>query len=188
MDFIEGLPRSGSADCLLVVVDRFSKYAHFIPLSHPFSAHQVAQAFFDIIYRLHGLPTHIISDRDKIFTSLFWRELFRLSHTTLAMSSAYHPQTDGQTERVNQCLETFMRCFVSSCPWKWIKYVTLVEFWYNTSHHSSINMTPFEVLYGHPPCHFGLSVDSVSASTEVDAVLGELAMMLSSVRQHLLRA
>jgi len=131
-----------------VVVDRFSKYAHFIPLSHPFSAPQVAQAFFDNIYRLHGLPTHIISDRDKIFTSLFWRELFRLSHTTLAMSSAYHPQTDDQTERVNQCLETFLRCFVSSCPRKWIKYVTLAEFWYNTSHHSSINMTPFEVLYG----------------------------------------
>jgi len=85
-------------------------------------------------------------------------------------------------------LETFLRCFVSSCPRKWIKYVTLAEFWYNTSHHSSINMSPFEVLYGHPPRHFSLSVDSVSASTEVDAVLGELAMMLSSVRQHLLRA
>jgi len=104
------------------------------------------------------------------------------------MSSAYHPQTDGQTERVNQCLETFLRCFVSSCPRKWIKYVTLAEFWYNTSHHSSINMSPFEVLYGHPPRHFGLSVDSVSASTEVDVVLGERATMLSSVRQHLLRA
>lgn len=123
MDFIEGLPRSGTANCLLVVVDRFSKFAHFVPLLHPFSAQQVAQSFLDNIYRLHGLPTHIISDRDRIFTSAFWRELFRLTQTTLSMSSAYHPQTDGQTERVNQCLETF-----HSCPRQWLKWVPLAEF------------------------------------------------------------
>jgi hypothetical protein len=94
MDFIEGLPRSATANCLMVVMDRFSKFAHFIPLSHPFTAQQVAQTFLDNIYRLHGLPTTIISDCDRIFTSVFWRELFRLTQTTLSMSSAYHPQTD----------------------------------------------------------------------------------------------
>ena len=73
MDFIDGLPHSGDANCLMVIVDRFSKLAHFLPLSHPFSAQQVAQVFLDNIYRLHGLPTHIISDRDRIFTSVFWR-------------------------------------------------------------------------------------------------------------------
>jgi hypothetical protein len=90
MDFIEGLPRSGAAKCLMVIMDRFSKFAHFLPLSHLFSAQQVAQVFLDNIYHLHGLLTHIISDRDRIFTSVFWRELFRLANTTLSMSSAYH--------------------------------------------------------------------------------------------------
>jgi hypothetical protein len=91
MDFIEGLPRSGSANCILVVVDRFSKFAHFVPLLHPFTAPQVAQLFLDNIYSLHGMPTHIVSDRDRIFTNLFWKELIRLAQTTLCMSSAYHP-------------------------------------------------------------------------------------------------
>lgn len=91
MDFIEGLSRFGSANCLLVVVDRFSKFTHFIPLLHPFTVQQVAQVFLDHVYRLHGMPMHIVSDRDKIFTSNFWKELFRLAQTTLCMSSAYHP-------------------------------------------------------------------------------------------------
>ena len=188
MDFIEGLPRSGAANCLLVVVDRFSKFAHFIPLLHPFTAPQVAQAFLDNVYRLHGLPTHIVSDRDRVFTSLFWRELFRLAQTTLSMSSAYHPQSDGQTERVNQCLETYLRCFVHSCPRQWVKWVPLAEFWYNTSFHSALQRSPFEVLYGHPPRHFGISASSVSAYVDVDAMMAERATMLDAVRQHLNRA
>jgi hypothetical protein len=116
MDFIDGLPRSGHADCVMVVVDKFSKFAHFIPLLHPYSAPKVAQVFLDNVFRLHGMPTHIISDRDPVFTSSFWKELFKLANTLLCMSSAYHPQSDGQTERVNQCLETYLRCFVHSCP------------------------------------------------------------------------
>ena len=98
MDFIEGLPRSGHANCILVVVDKFSKFAHFIPLLHPFTATPVAKIFLDNIYRLHGMPCHIISDRDRIFPSSFWLELFKLAKTTLCMSLAYHPQSDGQTE------------------------------------------------------------------------------------------
>jgi hypothetical protein len=188
MDFIEGLPRSSSANCILVVVDRFSKFAHFLPLLHPFFAQQVAQLFLDQVYRLHGMPTHIVSDRDRIFTSTFWRELFRLAQTSLCMSSAYHPQSDGQTERVNQCLETFLRSFVHSCPKRWSKWLTLAEFWYNTSCHSSTQRSPFEVLYGHPPRHFGLTPLAVSAASDVDTMLSERAIMLDSVRQHLLRA
>lgn len=79
----------------MVIIDGFSKFAHFVPLLHPFSAQQVAQLFLDNVYRLHGMPTHIVSDRDRIFTSTFWRELFRLAQVQRNMSSAYHPQSDG---------------------------------------------------------------------------------------------
>jgi transposase InsO family protein len=133
MDFIDGLPLSKGKNCILVIVDRFSKYSHFVPLAHPFTAQSVAKLFLHNIYRLHGLPASIISDRDKVFTSRFWRELFRLAGVSLKMSSAYHPQTDGQTERVNQCLETFLRCFISASPTKWTDWICLAEFWYNTS-------------------------------------------------------
>ena len=114
IDFIEGLPRSAGKNCILVIVDKFSKFSHFIPMSHPFTAAVVAKAFMQQIYRLHGMPLSIISDRDKVFTSHLWQELFKMANVQLRMSSAYHPQSDGQTERVNQCVEQYLRC----CPSK----------------------------------------------------------------------
>jgi ribosomal protein L21E len=188
MDFIEGLPRSGGANTVLVVVDLFSKYAHFIPLSHPFTALKVAQVFVDSVYRLHGLPHSIVSDRDRIFTSRLWQELFRLAGTTLRMSSSYHPQTDGQTEHVNQCLETFLRSFVHACPSKWIQWLSLAEYWYNTTFHSSLGRSPFEVLYGRQPRHLGLSLADASVHTDLQTWLSQRELMVNLVRQHLLRA
>lgn len=99
MDFIEGLPKSRHANCILVV-DTFSKYAQFLPLIHPFTAASVAKLFHNQVYKLHGMPTMIVSDRDKVFTSKLWKELFRLADVTLNMGSTYHPQADVQTERV----------------------------------------------------------------------------------------
>ena len=129
----------------------FSKYTHFLPLLHPYTALKVVELFVDSVYKLHRMHSPIVSDRDKIFTSKLWHELFRLSGTAIKMSSSYHPQTDGQMERVNQCLETFLRSFVHVCPSKWSSWLSLAEFWYNASFHSSLGSFPFEVMYGRPP-------------------------------------
>jgi hypothetical protein len=95
LDFVEGLPKSGSFNCILVVVDKFSKVAHFIPLKHPFTALSVARAYMDNIYKLQGMPVSLVSDRDRVFTSNLWKELFGLSGVTLRMSSSsIHSRTD----------------------------------------------------------------------------------------------
>jgi transposase InsO family protein len=147
----------------MVVVDKFSKYAHFLALAHPFSALSVAKLYLKEVYCLHGLPSSIISDRDPVFTSKLWRELFTLAGTKLCMSSAYHPQSDGQTEQVNQCLETYLRCCVHSCPRQWYSWISLAEFWYNTCFHTALGKSPFEVLYGHTSSQLGLiSADQCS--------------------------
>jgi hypothetical protein len=119
LDFVEGLPKSQGFDVILVVIDKLTKYGHFLPLKHPFSAAQAAQTFVNSIYKLHGLPHCIISDRDEIFTSKLWQELFHLTDTQLLMISAYHPQNDGQTERLNQCLKAFLRCSIHATPNQW---------------------------------------------------------------------
>jgi hypothetical protein len=150
LDFIEGLPKSKTFNTILVVIEKFSKYAHFIPLAHPYTTLTIAQLYLNNVYKLHGLPNITISHRDKIFTSAIWQELFKLTDTTLNMSSSHHPQTDGQTERLNQCLETYLRCLVQSCPSKWSQWLSLAGFWYNKTYHSALGTTPFEVLYGHP--------------------------------------
>lgn len=116
MDFVEGLPMSQGKNVIMVVVNQYSKFALFIPLQHPFPTIKVANAFFDEIFHLHGLPKSIVSNRDKVFLSSFWQELFKIQGTQLNLSSAYHPQSDSQTERVNQCLECYLRCFYSVKP------------------------------------------------------------------------
>lgn len=188
LDFIEGLPRSGKANCILVVVDEFSKFAYFIPLVHPFATATVAKAFIDNVYKLHGLPTAIISDRDRVFTSNLWQELFKLADVKLHMSSAYHPQTtDDQTERVNQCLETYLRCFMHVCPQRWAKWLSSAEFWYNSSHHSAIDRSPFEVLMVILHGIFGFDLADSCEVPDLVEYMSKRQVTQQLVHQHLLR-
>lgn len=151
MDFIKGLPSSVGYDTVLVIVDRFNKYAHFLALSHPYTAKTVANIFCKEIVRLHGLPRFILFDRDVIFRSSFWQELFRLSHTQLHMGTSYLPQFDGQTEMVNRCVETYLRCFTHEQPKASFKFLAWAEYSYNIGFHTSANMTPFHIVYGRDP-------------------------------------
>jgi transposase InsO family protein len=142
MDFIEGLPKSQNKDVILVAVDRLSKYAHFIALSHPYNAAEVAQLFLDNIFKLHGLPKVILTDRDPIFTNSVWQSLFKALGVQLHLTSAYHPQTDHQTKRINQCIENYLRCMCFASPNRWHSRLSLAEWWYNSFYHTSLNITP----------------------------------------------
>ncbi|GAB2284266.1 hypothetical protein Dimus_039655 [Dionaea muscipula] len=188
LDFIEGLPRSHSYDSILVVMNRLTKYTHFIPLSHPLSAPKVAQLFHDQMARLHGYPSTLISDRDKVFTSLFWGEIFRLSDTRLCMSTSYHPQTDGQTERVNRCLEDYLRCICLQGSKQWALWISAAEWWYNTHYHKSLNMTPFEALYRYPPPKLGLPVDPTTAVGTVEGEIEKRRKLSRQLHENLARA
>ncbi|KAF1327323.1 reverse transcriptase, partial [Globisporangium splendens] len=151
MDFIFGLPSDKHGrNGILVFVDRFSKMVHLAPVSDKISAEMTAKVFVDVVFRLHGLPSEIVSDRDTRFTSRFWRTLLGILDTKLSMSTAAHPETDGQTERVNRVLEDVLRSYATSFG-EWSEFLPLAEFALNNSTHVSTGHTPFYVNYGlHP--------------------------------------
>ncbi|KAJ0442677.1 putative nucleotidyltransferase, Ribonuclease H [Helianthus annuus] len=188
MDFIVGLPVSNRVDTILVVVDRLSKYAHFLCLSHPFTAKGVASVFCKEIVRLHGFPRSIISDRDVVFLSNFWQELFRLCQTKLQMSTSYHPQTDGQTEVLNRCLEAYLRCFAHEQPTKWCSYLPWAEYSYNTGFHTSTGTTPFSVVYGRDPPPLSPYVAGETKNADLEHQLIDRDDMLKILRSNLSKA
>ena len=152
MDFITRLPKSIEGyDAILVVIDMLSKRAHFIPTTSDASAAKTAQIFFDSVWKYHGLPTRIISDRDSKFTSGFWTTLWKLLGTKLALSTAFSPQTDGLTERLNRTLEEYIRAYIDPLTGQWAQLLTPAEYAYNASVQASIGMSPFEADCGLRP-------------------------------------
>ncbi|GJR56238.1 putative reverse transcriptase domain-containing protein [Tanacetum coccineum] len=144
-----GLPRTPSGyDSIWVIVDRLTKSAHFLPMKKTDSIEKLAQLYLKEVVCKHGVPTSIISDRDSLFTSRFWKSLQEAMGTQLDMSTAYHPETDGQSERTIQTLEDMLRACVIDFGSSWDRHLPLVEFSYNNSYHASIKAAPFEALYG----------------------------------------
>lgn len=120
-------------------------------MKHPYFAELVAEKFAKEIVRLHGMPKTIVSDRDSIFTSNFLSELFRLQGTKLTRSATYHREMDGRTEVMNRGLETYLHGFTVEQPKQWLKWLSCVEFWWNSSYQIAAGMSPFEAIYGRPP-------------------------------------
>lgn len=151
MDFVVKLPLSQGFDSVFVVVDRMTKMAHFIPCKEAMDATELARLFITNVFRLHGLPDDIVSDRGSLFTSKFWKKLSEMTGIKSKMSTAFHPETDGQTERVNSVMEQYLRGYVNYEQDNWSDLLPIAEFAYNNSWHNSSKMSPFMASYGYHP-------------------------------------
>ena len=167
MDFIVELPPSNGFDAIYVCVDRLTKMAHFCPTRSNVTAEQTAQLYLQYVFKNHGLPVDIISDRGSQFISHFTRRLLELCEVTGNRSTAYHPQSDGQTERVNQTLEQYLRIYCDYQQDDWSQLLPLAEFVYNNAQHASTRVSPFFANYGyHPRGTIKMATDSINPSAE----------------------
>jgi hypothetical protein len=186
MDFITRLPASTKEnDAIMVVVDKLRKSDHFIPVKSTCKVIDIAQVFMKEVFRLHSILKEIVSNRDTKFTSIFWKSLMAGLETKLLFSTAYHPQTNKQIERVNQILEDMLRMHVMHQPRKWEDYLPLVEFAYNNGYQTSLKMSPFEILYGRPcntPVRWSNPVNRISFGPNM---LKEMEHQVTQIKQNL---
>ena len=182
VDLITHLPRTvRSNDAVIVFVDRLSKRVHYVASQTTISAEQFAVVFVDTIFKHHGLPLEIVSDRDARFISKFWSEVTRMLGVQRCMSTAFHPRTDGQTERANRTLEEALRAYVSTDQSDWDSHLPLVEFAVNNSHHVSIGTTPFLMDYGQSPLVPG-SVELTKVNPSAKAFVGNWGKRVSQAK------
>jgi hypothetical protein len=171
-----------------MVVDRFSMYGHFIALGHPYSATTVATAFFTNIVRLHGFPASIVSDRNPVFTSRVWQEMFKLSDTQLCLSSAFRPQIDGQSEVTNRVIAMYLCCLAGDRPQSWLRWLSWAEYCFNTSYQTALGTTPFQVVYGRPPPSMVSFQSEATKVSAMDRQLRDRDTFLAEIRERLLQA
>jgi len=186
MDFITDLPKSSSEnDSIMVIVDKLTKYVHLVPLRKTVSAEDVARLFIAHVYQYHGLPRVLISDRDTRFTSAFWKEFCRRLGIQPRYSTAFHPQTDGQTERTNRVLEEVLRHFINGEHSNWEELLPLVAFAMNNAKSSSTGETPFYLNYGtHPSTPTSLAIPEKNIPS-LDLIFSSLELTMSRVRASL---
>jgi hypothetical protein len=186
MDFITKLPRTNKKhDSIMVMVDKLTKAFHFIPVKLTHKETNIFYVCMRDIARLHDIPKTIVSDRDPKFTSKFWKRLFNGFGTNLNFSRAYHPELDGQTERVNQVIEDMLRMYVMDKQSKWEYYPHLVDFSYNNGYQSSLKMSPFEALYGRK-CNRPVSWDNPTDREVVGLdLLREMEEQMIKIKQNL---
>ena len=191
LDFITHLPKTDrEKDAILVVVDRLSKQAHFIATTKTVTAEETARLFLETIFKLHGMPKTLVSDRDPRFTSDFWRSLMRLLGTELLMSSSYHPETDGQTERTNRTLQQMLRTTSTNLLTDWDLELPLMEFAYNNLESASTKQSPFFTVYGiHPRTPLNLSsISAMPANHAVDEILTRTGTSVKIAQDNLILA
>jgi hypothetical protein len=186
MNFIIGFPRTSKQhDAIMVVVEKLTKTTHFIPMKVTHKETNVVYIYMREIACLHGIPKTIVSNRDPKFTSKFWKGLLKRFKTIMNYSTAYHPDSDGKTERVNQVIEDMLRMYVMDKPSKWEDYLHLVEFSYNNGYQASLKMSPFEALYGRK-CNTPVSWDN-PADREIigPELLKEMEEKMLKIKQYL---
>ncbi len=151
MDFMVSLPPSRGFDAIMVVVNRFNKMAHFIPTKDEATTQKIGRLFFTHVFKHHGLSKDIVLDRDPKLTSKFWQALWKRMGLEFKMSTSFHPQTDGQTERVNLVIQQFLRNYVTTDQQDWVDHLELAKFCYNNSEHFVTQSTPFQIVTGKSP-------------------------------------
>ncbi|CCO31297.1 hypothetical protein RSOLAG1IB_12227 [Rhizoctonia solani AG-1 IB] len=184
-DMITDLPKDGQYDCILVIVDSFTKFVVLVPVSKKLKAPELAEIFLNRVWKQYGLPEKTVSDRGTVFNNKFLRALYKQLGIDLHFSLAYHPQSDGQTEHVNPTIKHFLWAYASVNQTDWVKWLPMMEFAYNNAMHSATGRSPFMALYGWQPAltPSNVAANVPEANNLADAIQKQWEEVASALRQ-----